>query len=903
MKGMEINVGRRFVQGSFDRGSDVDQTGMKQAFRFLSAKVVTPPNTLALFDHSTQKHVSTGVTDTQFDTLQRLNLTDQPKLTHTHQQQIADILASVNIDTSNLNQRQKLEAAVLLGSNMVNAAWLADNTEAIRTGNKTALRAGQILHQSYLFAHAQQLGGLQSPSDSLHTRLALEIANEVVGPNGTINQEKLAEMQTQIRNDQLAVSLKAGPHHKAMVKTLGWFGGSSALRIKLNGIQAPQPGTPQERLLRATLGKSTGQINNRDARVAVLSAMLADLRQGQVGSCFGTSIAIHIKNNLPDKMLTHLKDMVEHGRIRGSYQRDNLSPTVPLDLPMNTSVQDSQISQIMKVNANGQMTHLNQRGVGSPKSVGDIPGMRSALLAIGIVISEDQNKAILDAITRLRGQDQTVDVTPKQILDDIVDNSQSIQLNQKPAMKAKAADRFHADMENRLLRAFEYTVSGFAETHFASPSLQAFATRLNDSFLMGGFPIKLNEEAQKIKNSTARDLFGNFAGGFAVRLNQTMDQHLVLQYDATLKHRQISDDGNSKFGGFSVFLKDPDSGVLSPVTNKQQLRTALEKLFAHQKKLDLETIKSMGQQAGTVRDHYNTFTSELGKILARGQSPEDTFMDNLLQGIDNLQEVPLGFPRGANPFDVMRLMFGIDHTPQVDSLPKGNRQPDDGRAVLKQMVTTMRGIHTKISNVSNGYSETQLEKMTIPCSNAPHAFLLTAGLDDKLKTVCKNTENIDTWMEKTLRPQKLKTFETTNLDTTAVRNAVSRLPRNLNINVGTVMSQLKSKGSTKPKDVLAIVFNNVTQGKKTEHVKEQIGQALAELLAAPVEPILVADSNWGDGEAHLYFGMVHNPFSGKTEMWNFEDNGQGIKPRSLPDQTKFLASEWTIAKEPKDFGF
>lgn len=903
MKGMEINVGRRFVQGSFQRGSDVDQTGIKQAFRFLSAKVVTPPNTLALFDHSTQKHVSTGVTDTQFETLQQLNVTKDPKLSQTHKKQIADILASVNIDASSLNQKQKLEAAVLLGSNMVNAAWLTDNTEAIRTGNKTAIRAGQILHQSYLFAHAQQSGGLQSPSDSLHTRLALEIANEVVTPNGLINQEKLAEMQDQIRNDRLAVSLKAGPHHKAMVKTLGWFGGSSGLRNKLNSIQAPQPGSPQERVLRATLGKSSGKLNNRDVRVAVLSAMLADLRQGQVGSCFGTSIAIHIKNNLPDKMLTHLKDMVEQGCIRGSYQRNSQSPTVPLDLPMNTSVQDSQISQIMRVDSKGQMTHINQRGLGAPKAVAEIPGMHSALLAIGIVASDDQSKAIQDAITRLRGLDQTVDVTPKQILDNIIDNSQLIQSNQKTAMKAKAADRFHADMENRLLRSYEYTVSGFAETHFASPSLRAFATRLNDTFLMGGFPVKLNEEAQKIKNTTARELFGDFAGGFAVRLNQTMDQHLVLQYDATLKHRDVSDDGNSKFGGFSVFFKDPDNGGLTPVTNKQQLRTALEKLFAHQKKQDLERIKSMGQQAETVRDHYNSFTSEIGKIMARGQSQEDTFMDRLLQGINNLQELPLGFPRGANPFDVMRLMFGVNHAPQVDTLPKGNRNPDDGRAVLKQMVTTMRAIHTKISNVSNDYSETQLEKMTIPCANAPHAFLLTAGLDDQLKTVCKNTENIDTWMEKTLRPQPLKTFETTNLDATAVKNAVGRLHPSLGIDVSTVMSQLKSKGSTKPKDVLAIVCNNVTQNKQTPHVKEQIGQALADLLKAPVAPILVADSNWGDGEAHLYFGMVHNPFSGKTEMWNFEDNGLGIKPRGLPDQTKFVASEWTIAKEPKDFGF
>ncbi|CAM2007374.1 hypothetical protein [Acanthopleuribacter pedis] len=899
MKGMEINVGRRFVEGSFAKGSNVDQQNLRKTFTSLSSWVVTPPKTLALFNHNNQTHVSTGVTQQQFQSLSTLDQQQTPTISGTQLQQVKDILDSVGINHSSLSNRQKLRAAVMLGNNEVSGAWLKEHTKAIRTGDDTAITAGKILHEAYLFANAQQKGGLQGPSDSLHTKLAMKIADAVIKPNGDVDNLAIAEMMQQLKDDVLAGKLKAGPHHKAMAAMLGKFGASHSMREKLGGITAPRQNSPQERMLQATLGKTTSPLSNRDARVAVLSAMLADLRQGQVGSCFGTSIAIHLKKDHPEKMLDHLKDMVENGRIRGSYKRDNMSPTQNLDMPMNTSLKDTQIAQKMKVSSDGTITHLNNRGLGTTKSITDIPGLHSALSAVGI--TENQDTVLKTAITRMRGQNSSVTVSPKELLDNIIDNTHSIGQSQKTAMKTRASDHFHSQVENRLLRSYEYTLSGLAEGHFVSPTLRSFANNLIAQMRIGG---SIQTQYDKIENQTDQDSFMQFTAGFPKRLTDLVDKHIILQYDATLPHSTPSPDGRSLFGGFAVHFRDPITQKVTPLTNKSQLRKALTSLVGQAKRNDLNEIaKKSGPAADKLRTAYQAFQKQLTENMKSTSQTSDTFMDALLPGIKNLQLVPLGFPRGANPLDVMRTIFGTSSNAQVDKLPKSNRNPNDGGPVLKQMVTTMRHIHSNIQEVGKGYSQKDITKMTVPVMNEPHAFLLDASLDPKFAEIIKSEGDIDVWMKKTLLPKELDTYQKTDLEKSAVRLAVSQLSSRLEIDVDTVMSQLDTKGSTKPKDVLDVVYQNVASKHRNQTVKDQIGQLLAEKLAAPVERVLVADTNWGDGESHIYFGMVYNPFSTNIEMWNFEDDGQSIKPRGLPDQKRHVQVAWTIAKDPHDFGY
>lgn len=873
---------------------------MQQTFGGFSSLVQTPPKTLALFNHNNRTHVSTGVTEQQFKSLALLSKRYNPQVAGTQLKQVTDILDSVNVNHSQMTNQQKLRAAVMLGNNEIDGAWLQGHTQDITTNNRAGIKAGKILHEAYLFANAQQRGGLQGPADSLHTRLALNIADAVINGYGEVDVSLVTEMQKQLKEDALAGKLKAGPHHKAMIAMLDKFKTSSSMRDKLNSIQPPGKNTPQEAMLQATLGKTTSPLSRIDTRIAVMSAMLSDLRQGPVGSCFGTSIAIHLKKDHSEKMLDHMKDMVESGCIKGSFQKSSKDPIQTLKMPINLSLKDTQISQMMTVKSDGKVSHLGRRAMNEPQSLSEIPGLRSALASVGI--TDNVDKVLTDAIGRLRGYAWSVNVTPRELLDNIIDNTKSIGKDQKAAMKARAGDHFHSQVENRLLRSYEYTLSGMAEAHFVSPTLKSFANNLNTQLTTFQ---SLFEAKSSVTPDSASKLFYETALGFPEDLMKLVDRHIVLEYDATLPHSEPSKDGRSLFGGFAVTFVDPLTREPVRLTNTKQLRGAMEKLYnAVKDAYIVKFTKLQGTDGTKAQLGFKEYMSKMdAAIKDPGPNKKDTFMENLLPGIKNLQRVPLGFPRGAQPVDIMRMIFGGTSKAQVDTLPKGNRQPDDAGPVLKQMITTMRHIHNNISQVGKGYSQTDIEKMTVPVMNEPHAFLMDASLDSKFAQVIKSKENIDVWMKKTLFPQKLQTYGNTNLKPDDVRRVVSRLNSKLEINVETVMSQLKQKGSTKPKDVLDIVFNNVEKKQRTQVTKDQIGQFLAERLEAPVERVLVADTNWGDGEGHIYFGMVHNPFSQKTEMWNFIDDGQTIKPMGLPNQENHVQGTWTLPKEPKDFGF
>src|SRR4029079_2850335 len=55
------------------------------------------------------------------------------------------------------------------------------------------------------------------------------------------------------------------------------------------------------------------KITKVHAQRAVLGAVLSDLRQGNVGSCYGTAIAICVHDSIPHLMVEDLAEMVQKG--------------------------------------------------------------------------------------------------------------------------------------------------------------------------------------------------------------------------------------------------------------------------------------------------------------------------------------------------------------------------------------------------------------------------------------------------------------------------------------------------------------------------------------------------------------------------------------------------------------
>ncbi len=78
--------------------------------------------------------------------------------------------------------------------------------------------------------------------------------------------------------------------------------------------EAPQAGTAQQKLVQGALGIA-GNVTKDQAKVAVLSAMLTPMTQGQVASCFATCNCMDYQERQPVAMMKDLATIVKTGKL------------------------------------------------------------------------------------------------------------------------------------------------------------------------------------------------------------------------------------------------------------------------------------------------------------------------------------------------------------------------------------------------------------------------------------------------------------------------------------------------------------------------------------------------------------------------------------------------------------
>ncbi len=898
MKGMNLNVDRRFVTGQFQQGRNVDTTRPDRLGLF-----VRTPRTLALFNHTHQNHLSTGVTQTQFNTLVQLDRQEHPVFNLNHRTHAELILQTAGVLIQNMNTAQKVKAAVMLGSGEVSGAWMRDNINHVVGNDQRDIAVGKMLQSAYLFAHEQQRGGLQDPSASFNTKLALDVADKVLAPNGTVDRDMVATLIDQLSNDRMGTRLKVGPHRAEMIKLLTHIRDNGAFRNTLAGITAPAGNSAQAKTIRATLNKPTGVLSNRDARKAVLSSMLAHLRQGSVGSCFGTSIAIHLKTNHYNKTLTMLKDLVENNRLQGTYVRGPQVNPVVFDLPGNHNALDLQFNHTMKFSSSGTVTQVNRRNLPESVKLYDIPGVIQGLNAVGITNRQAQIEAVTAAAGRMAGLISDARNSPKQLLANIIDNTQTIE--NKGLAKRKAGFAFHATMENRLMRSLEYTLSGFAETRHAQTLGSKLMMQIDNLYMTVNFgenddrpfPLHVNDTVAKVDNLD-RDNYQAFLGQFTTRFSQTMNTALAYKYDPELVHGQLSGDGHSSHGGFTITFKHPVSNETKTLKTPADLADAVKTLFQHQAAQDMIAINDANWTNGNLVTvtHATLMTEIFDKVNTQQLGA------NLIARTADLQGNPVGFTQGADPGKVVRMLFG-NSAPVTKGTLAANPN-NNGKSVLTHVLTTLRTMQARVSDEENDYSVRTLRDMSIPISSKTHAFLLKPGLDPFLTTQMSRDDNISDVLDARLKPEALTNYADQALNRQAVISFVDRLSTGLGMDKNTVKQALRNQQhSLKPNDVYNTLVAGLPDDGKRAGRAEALAFALAKTFEAPTRAVMFADTNWGNGDEDVHFGVVHNPFSNTSELWSFSYDGETHTPRSIPNQRTFVQGSWDIFREPKEYGF
>ncbi|CAM2063915.1 hypothetical protein SCOR_01030 [Sulfidibacter corallicola] len=919
MPGIDTQVRPKFVTGTFAAGARAVPSGNGYGSSLLRGLRGSPAPTtrLALYDPAVGHHVGTSATQTKLNNLNLVNTVNHVGFYRSEDVNTAtDILESLNINVDTWSNSQKIRAAQLVASGDVGVGWLRLHIQDVRQNDATAIAVGKLLQEDYDHALAQNKSGLQDASVSWNSHSAVKMAEKIIGPGGAIDQNFVAEFSAQLQNDPLRAGHGRGPHQAHLLKILNLLANDAGFQNDLGAVRSPRGnGNPARNLIRATLGLPTGTaVTRTHTKRAVLAALLAEVRQGAVGSCFATSVAVMVHDEQPRKMLNMLSQMVRNGCFTGTY-RPNANRRVDVALPLNTTLNRDNYTQTIRLTSTGDLTRVGRRNLADAQPLHELPGVKEALSAAGFP-AINHAALVNGAIGRLippdnrsyfqqyQGVPHTFDTTVEAIVNDIIQNA-GVNV---PARTAAAEAAFHAQMENPLMRAAEYTMAGFAETQHTSNEIRriagdavgAFANNLfmETATIRAGIQGQDANETQRLQTA-----FDNFDQRWQENVFSVFDQNLIVEYNSDFSQNHVADDGHSTKGGFELSWRDPVTRQVTPIRTPNDLHRACLSGIKHGLRLTNATIPNRSP----IRRQMRALTRAVGE-LAEGVRGPGIDATNMIQRIRHMQENPLGFAKGSNGTPaIIGMIYGKQASARA-RLQAGNhhRASGDAKDVLRFAVQQMRTMHARITNHGNHFVQQDLRQFSVPTSNGPHAFLLKPGIDPNFVQAWQGHANIDTWMGNTLNPVALQTFSAQQITPHNVATAVLQLNRypGFNVNAASVLRRLGNLGGRTPANLNTALVAELG-GNPTANQKKIMGKVLFEVLNPPVTPVVIADSNWGGGDEVTLFGVLRNPFTGDDELWELSwDGTQPVNPTpKYPlDQDKYVNTEWSLLTEPKKFG-
>lgn len=158
--------------------------------------------------------------------------------------------------------------------------------------------------------------------------VANSIAKAVVTPSGGINTHLIPYIIKQL---ETLMNKSSTPHYhrEHLLFVLKQLQQEHYFGDRLEKLGLPPKNSSQHRLLVSLCGAN---YTVQDVRAATLGALLTPLRQGAVGSCFGTAIAIQMSSS-PDGLKQSFEDflsIITHGSLTRKNPSTNISVSYPM---------------------------------------------------------------------------------------------------------------------------------------------------------------------------------------------------------------------------------------------------------------------------------------------------------------------------------------------------------------------------------------------------------------------------------------------------------------------------------------------------------------------------------------------------------------------------------------------
>lgn len=831
---------------------------------------------------------------------------------------------------------------------------------------------GASLQKDFTVALAQSGSRMQDWSVSWNTKTAEHLANLLIDGTGHIDRGLIAEIRTQLASDGNRTGNPRGPHAQHLTAMLDKLESSATFRTAIESVKAPkvQSGNGAN-IVRATLGLPEGApVGEIEARRAVLSAVLGEMRQNDVGSCFATSIAIRVQSHQPERMVADLAQMIE------SNVLTRPKGTGTVEVPVSGRMSTKDLQKEIQIDGTGNLTHVGGRALNAPVALSTVPGLVSGMKALGIPedkiaarlqdaatkvgsptsaeallkhiameesgVSSDMLTARAD-VQRLGGEVRTLtaelakldselrtleknkapesqiqakkgEITTKenqlnarideysQRHDDMLSRV-SVGPSRDPESLARfdqkmslASNAFLAQMDNRLLRSWEYTLSGFAEQGLAVQNKRLGIGSLFGSLTttggrtLPGLDAKLEQLFPGSDPATVK-----LRDDFKAKLQELLTTRLQVQYDASRGVGGVSADGRSDRGTFALY---DNTGVKDPALwHKADSPDAFGRMLSgmildagHDFMANPKFAQALDELA------HHAFSPELQELAVRqfGQQYNQTYGDPL-PSIDTIAKTPWSMSMGDDSSNVQANYFnsGVDKLASLQ-----NTTPNNARELLSWIIGNLQTMRPEIEGNVDGAPRTY----SIPLSNAPHAFLLMPGHAD-LRSAWNSGVNTDTWINNQLSTPG-QTLSTTAINDTDFNKILDKLPTDLKGTITTCKGNLTTAGEPlTPQKLYAQLVSSLpvgtTEAEKTDRTTKlkQLNAAMANVLNAPT--VAFADSNWGGGSEHTQFTATYNLGTGQIEMWQ---RGTPDGNRWPLDQHEWVNCRWGMTTNPKDYG-
>lgn len=209
------------------------------------------------------------------------------------------------------------------------------------------------------------------------------IANLLIDNNGDVDIEVIDLIKDLLKTKPLRQNFSK-IHDSVLLETLNAIKSNHDIIDLLNNLNAPvrhlRNYDPRkhdiETLVRVSLGlNEQTSLTARHSKLVILSAMLSDLRQGPVGSCFVTSLAIIIHDRNPLRLARELRQIIENGKFENEIDNKIITYNIP---------------KIYMSSEFSMKSHFHERP--DWKKFFNFPGIRSVIEVAGYDLVKDEKK-------------------------------------------------------------------------------------------------------------------------------------------------------------------------------------------------------------------------------------------------------------------------------------------------------------------------------------------------------------------------------------------------------------------------------------------------------------------------------------------------------------------------------